>query len=347
MAAEDRVEGAPLNLHLLAEALRDDPTGFSFFQAVRTLERLRPGAAPVGTSIDAAAEPVRFSVNPTIAFPSAEIDALQMEDGEGAGPARMTVNFMGVTGPLGVLPHHYTLLVAERKRARDTALAEFLDIFHHRLLSLFYRAWQKHRFTVAYEKGEDRLRAHLLDLVGTGLEVLQQRASIEPDALVYYAGLLLLQTRGAVALEQLLEDYFGVPVEVEQFVGGWYPVARADQCAIDDDGEGVSGQLGRGAIAGDEVWDQQAKVRIRVGPLPRSQYDRFLPSGEAFEQMRALTRFFSHDQFDFELQLVLAREDVPGFVLGAEEENAQPLGWCTWIRSTAFRRDADDTVLSL
>ncbi|HET9985783.1 MAG TPA: type VI secretion system baseplate subunit TssG [Longimicrobiales bacterium] len=347
MAAEDGVEGAPLNLHLLAEALRADPTGFGFFQAVRTLERLYPESASVGRSIDAAAEPVRFSVNPTIAFPPAELAALDLPEAGEPGPARLDVNFMGVAGPLGVLPYHYTLLVAERKRARDTALGDFLDIFHHRLLSLFYRAWQKHRFTVAYEKGEDRLRAHLLDLVGSGLDVLQKRASIEPDALVYYAGLLALQTRGAVALEQLLEDYFGVPVEVEQFVGGWYPVARTDQCELDDDGEGMSGQLGLGALAGDEVWDQQAKVRIRVGPLARSQYDRFLPSGEAFEQMRALTRFFSHDQFDFELQLVLAREDVPGFVLGAGEEVAQPLGWSTWIRSTAFRRDADDTVLSL
>jgi type VI secretion system protein ImpH len=338
----DPVDGAD-PLRAVRVALRDDTTSFGFFQAVRLLERLNPERAPVGRFVDPADEVVRFGVQPSIAFPPSEIQALELRSEDAA---RMDVALMGLTGPLGVLPHHYTLLVAERARDRDGGLRAFLDLFHHRALSLFYRAWERHRVTVAHEKAEDRLRAHVLDIVGMGLEGMQRRLPFDDDVLVSYAGLFALQQRGAVALEQLLEDYFDVAVEIEQFVGGWYPVPASDLCAVGEE-LGAATQLGRGAVVGDEVWDQQMRVRVRLGPLSKRQYDRFLPTGDAYEPLRALLRFFAHDQFDFEVQLILARDDVPGLVLGADDGSAEPLGWSTWIRTAAFGHDATDTVLRL
>jgi type VI secretion system protein ImpH len=327
-------------MRLLERALRREPTAFGFFQAVRLLERLQRDRAPVGHYADPADEVVRFSVNPAISFPPSEIHALELPSD---GPARMSVNFFGLTGAQSVLPYHYSLLVAERLRARDGALAGFLDLFHHRLLSLFYRAWERHQVAVAYEKGQDSLRAHLLDLVGMGLDSQQERLDVPDDVLAYYAGLLGPEPRSALALEQLVADFFGVPVEVEQFVGGWYPLETGDQCSVGEE-VGASTRLGLGAVVGDEVWDHQMRVRIRIGPLARSQFDTFLPGGSAHEPLRALVRFFSHDQFDFEIQLVLARDEVPGCILGDED---QPLGLSTWIRTTALERDADETILSL
>ncbi|MBA4156218.1 MAG: type VI secretion system baseplate subunit TssG [Gemmatimonadetes bacterium] len=324
----------------LERALRREPTSFGFFQAVRLLERRRRDRAPVGHYADPADEVVRFSVNPAISFPPSEIHRLELPT---EGPARMSVNFLGLTGPQSVLPYHYSLLVAERLRARDGALASFLDLFHHRMLSLFYRAWERHQVAVAYEKGEDPLRAHLLDLVGMGLESQQELLDVPDDVLAFYTGLLGPQPRSALALEQLLAAFFEVPVEIQQFVGGWYPLAKEDQCAVGAE-LGASTQLGLGAVVGDEIWDHQMRVRIRLGPLNRTQFDGFLPTGSAHEPLRALVRFFSHDQFDFEIQLVLARDDVPGCVLGTGE---QPLGWGTWIRTTGLARDADETILSL
>jgi type VI secretion system protein ImpH len=330
-------------LRAVRAALRDDAASFEFFQAVRLLERLNPERAPVGRFVDPADEVVRFGVGPSIAFPPAAIQALEFRSDDAA---RMDVAFMGLTGPLGVLPHHYTLLVAERARARDGGPRAFLDLFHHRALSLFYRAWEHHRVAVAHEKAEDRLRAHVLDVVGMGHEGMRDLLPFDDDALVCYAGLIALQQRGAVALEQLLEDYFEVAVEVEQFVGAWYPVAAGDLCAVGEE-RGAATQLGRGAVVGGEVWDQQMRVRVRLGPLSKRQFDRFLPTGDAHEPLSALLRFFAHDQFDFEVQLVLARDDVPGLVLGADSDSAQPLGWSTWIRTTNFAHDADNTVLRL
>lgn len=343
MATKVRSPDIDLRLGALEAELRKNPKTFEFFQAILLLERMRPDREGVGRFVDPAKEVVRFASHRSIAFPASEIQALELEDDE---PSRMTVNVMGVTGPLGVLPHHYSLLVAERARAKDTALADFLDLFHHRLMSLFYQAWKRNRPTTGDNLDAGRLREHLVDLTGMGIEGFRKGLGFEEDILPYYAGLLGIQRRSAAGLRQLLEDRFAVPVEVEQFVGGWYPLPRRDQCELGDE-TGPSSQLGRGAVVGDEIWETQSRVRVRLGPLERARYEAFLPGAPAFEEMRALTRFFSNDEHEFELQLVLSRDDVMGCVLGDDRGPPQPLGWSTWVSTKRFSRDADETILRL
>lgn len=347
---EGEAEGqAPLHpgseaVRALGAMLARDPQSVHFFQAVRLLERLEPDRSAVGRFGDPRAEVVRFSVPPSISFPASEIQRL---DFDGDGPPRMAVNFLGLTGPTGVLPHQYTLHVAERVRARDTAMRDFLDLFHHRLVSLFYRAWEKYRFGVVHERDRaDSLTAHLADMVGIGTPGLRARLGLHDETLLFYAGLLLPQQRSAVALEQLLTDYFEVPVTVEQFVGGWLPLGRQDQCAVGLR-EDASTQLGLGAVVGDEMWDPQGRVRLRIGPLSRARYDEFLPGGGALDRLRSLVRFYTDDQFDVDVQLVLARDEVPACVLGSQDDGALPLGWATWLRTRPFDHDADETVLTL
>ena len=203
---------------------------------------------------------------------------------EGTTPPRMAVNFLGLTGPQGTLPLAYSLYVADRVRAGDHALKEFLGIFDHRILSLFYRAWEKTHIGVAHgEQRRDWLTRHLLDLVGLGNDALRERLPMLDEALLFYTGLLGLPTRPAGALEQLLGDFFGVPVSIEQFVGAWYPLERATQSELGDDAS-ASSQLGFGAVAGDEIWDQQSRARVRIGPLTRRQYDEFLPGGSGIHR---------------------------------------------------------------
>jgi type VI secretion system protein ImpH len=342
-AAELDEPASPTEPAILAR-LRAEPYAFEFFQAVSLLERLQPERAPVGGFTDPRDEVVRFRTATSVAFPASEIQGVD-EPRDGVGPDRMTVNFMGLTGPQGILPLAYTLYLAERRRARDDSAKEFLGIFEHRMLSLFYRAWERSHASVAHGRGErDWLTRHLLNLVGLGTDGLRGKLAIPDEALLYYVGLLGVPTRPAIALEQLLCDYFGVTATVEQFVGAWYPLERATQCELDDDG--ASTQLGLGAVAGDELWDIQSRVRVRLGPLTREQYDRFLPGGSAHEQLRALTRFYGNDQVDFEIQLVLARDEVPACRLG-DADAGLPLGWCTWIKTVPFGRDADETTFTL
>jgi type VI secretion system protein ImpH len=310
---------------------------------VRLLERLSPTRAAPGGFGDPADDVVRFGARPWLSFPASEVHALAPPADAGE-PARMTVNFFGLTGPSGVLPYEYTLLAAERLRARDGALAAFLDLFNDRAIALFYRAWRQQWIGTARERGTaDPLVDHALDLVGAGLPSGREAAGVPAELLAHFAGLLGAQPRSAVALEQMLEAAFDAHVEVEQFAGGWLPLSAADQCALGSGAAAAS--LGRGAVAGDEVWDAQARVRIRIGPLTRVAYDEFLPNGRYHSLLRALTRFHAGDGCEFELQLVLRGDDVPGCVLG--DGDGQQLGWTTWMHTDRPGRGAADTVLLL
>ena len=330
----------------VVEQLLDEPYTFGFFQAVQLLEQHFADRAPVGGFSDPAAEVVRFRTNPRVAFPPSEIYSIDTPAAASSGerPIEMTVNFLGLTGPQGALPLPYLLYVAERERFGDSGVRAFLDIFSHRALSLFYRAWESRHAVAVYGRGErDWTTRHLLDLLGLSVDGLTARLPLSAETLLFYAGLLAMPTRPACALEALLADYFGVPVEIEQFVGGWYRLDGSAQVEVG--GLGESAALGAAAV-GDEVWDHQGRIRIRIGPLARAQYDRFLPSGDAHEPLRALVRFFTGDEIDFEVQLVLARDEVPQVMLGEDEASVVSLGWSTWLRTKPLARDADETILT-
>ncbi len=343
MAATSGRPGADLAELVGCLALDKSPYNYDFFQAVRLLKRAGRRVGP-GHFTHPFREVVRFSAHQSMSFPASEIQSLQVRD---SGPPLMVVNFMGLTGPQGALPLAYTALVVDRLSERDTTIRDFFDIFNHRIISLFYRAWEKYRFTVAYESGErGGLSHYLLDLLGLGTPGLQNRQSVADESLIFYSGLLSQRPRSAAALQQVLRDYFNVPVAIEQFAGAWYPLAAADQCLLDER-EALSGQLGVGTVVGDEVWYQQSRVRIVIGPLTLEQYLDFLPGGSAIEPLRAFTRFFAAQELDFEAQLVLRRDQAPRCVLGEEGGEAPRLGWVTWMNSAGMDRNPADTVLRL
>lgn len=322
---------------------RDEACEFKFFQAVRLLERILTDRAPVGRFEHPSREVVRFGAHPSMTFPASEIQTI---DWKGETP-QMIVNFMGLTGPMGVLPLYYTEMMVERSRSKDHGIRNFFDIFNHRVLSLFYQAWEKYRFTVSYERGDrDRFSHFLLDLIGLGTQGLQERQPIRDDSYRFYAGLFSMHARSAAGLRQILMDYFDVPVEIEQFVGAWYAIDEPNQCCFED-GNDYSEQLGFGAVVGDEIWDMNSGVRITLGPLSLDQYLDFLPNGSAYEPLRALTKFYSDGELDFEIRLVLKRDEVPFCELGATGKGAPQLGWCTWGKTRPMGRDPGDTILRM
>jgi type VI secretion system protein ImpH len=336
----------------LEAVLRKTPQEFQFFQAVRLLERLLPNRAPVGRFVSPGREVVRFSAHASFPFPASQIQGIDWPDTATAqqemppgGAPRMLINFMGLAGPSGVLPLYYTELIVERLRQKDRTLLSFLDIFNHRMISLFYQAWEKYRFAIAYERGErDRFSHHLMDLIGIGTKRLENRLAVRDDSLLFYAGLLSLHPRSAASLERILADYFEIPVEVEQFVGAWQGLRESDLCRFDR-GLSVSEQLGGGAIVGDEIWNQQAGVRVKLGPLGLAQYLDFLPSGTAYESVRSLAKFVSRGEIDFEIQLILKKDEVPACELGLEDALAPRLGWTSWAKTRPLGQDANDTIL--
>jgi len=356
MASEGRDTRTSLERQLYEEGHR-----FDFFQAVRLLRRL--GADPGGAEgpARAAEDAVRFRSVVSLAFPASEIYEIRRPGDRAyarrrandrppdpSAPAEMLVTFMGMFGPSGVLPWHYTELLLDRLQRKDTALLEFLDIFTHRFVSLFYRAWEKHRFAFAYEDADpaaerfDRFSLWLFALLGMGTDGLRGHLGVRDRALLYYAGLLSRGTRSAAALAGLLGDYFAVPVEVVQPVGQWLPLAAGSRtCLGRTDGNTL---LGDGAILGRWVWDQQARFRVRVGPIGYEDFVDLLPSGRAFGPLVQLTRFVVGQPLDFQVQLVLRGAEVPRCQLGRDAAYPARLGWSTWLKTREFDHDAEDAL---
>jgi type VI secretion system protein ImpH len=324
-----------------ARMFERDPWQFSFFQAVRLLQRMSSGAKPVGYFNDPRSEAVRFGSHASLSFPASEIQSLEND----AAGRLMRTNFFGLIGALGVLPTQYTSLLIERLLAHDATMRDFLDIFHHRLVSLFYRSWEKYHYTVAYERsGEDSLTPHLLDLLGLGTAGLQRRQALSDESFIAYAGLLCQFPRSESAFRQVLSDYFQVPATIETFAGTWRKITPSAFTRL---GEGRTAQLGAGAVLGDEVWDQQSAIRVRLGPLTLEQYKQFLPDGSAFQPLKALKRFFCGEEIDVELQLVLDRNQTPRMPLGVAGQPPARLGWISWMFSQPLDRDPDETIIRL
>jgi len=350
MGAEDwQPDSALIEQPLPADRVKDyllaHPVEFSFFQAIRLLQRMIDPEKPLGAFHHPDQEPVRLAAHPSLSFTPSEIQRLEQRPDE---PMKMTVNFFGLHGPSGTLPTRYTELMLDRLYARDSTLRDFLDLFNHRMISLLYRAWEKYRFPVKYERnrGDDPFTGYMLDLIGLGTAGLQNRQPIADQVLICYEGLLAQYPRSALAFRQMLSHYFEVPVEVQPFAGTWRPLDSDSRTCLTE-GRSRSEQLGVGIVLGDEIWDQQSVVRVRLGPMPFVKYQEFLPDGSAFEPLKALAKFFCGDDLDVEIQLVLQREEAPRFALGVEESVPPRLGWFSWMFTRPLDRDPDETIVRL
>ncbi len=327
----------------IRKMLEEEPFRVHFFQAVRMLQRMAHDLKPVGYFVTPRGETIRFSARTSLAFPASEIYDLQpMENGQ----IGMTVEFMGLCAAISVMPAPYTEFLLARAREKDHAMEDFLNIFNHRMISFFYRGWEKYRFFIEYERsGRDRLSARLLDLLGLGTEGLRGRSGIPDDAYLYYVGLLARHVRSAASLEQILSDYFGVDVHIQQFAGAWRKLKPENQTCFTGLG-GNSERLGVGAVAGDEVWDHHGRIRISFGPMGFEKYLRFLPGKDAYHELVAWLKFYSNGSYETEVQLLLAREDAPPCELGSSGEMRPQLGLVSWLKTRPLERDpADATYL--
>ena len=324
----------------LTERLAARPFGFDFFRAMRLLENRAAGKPRVGESLHAREDPVRLGQNPSLAFAPSTIESFR--PGDAQHPPRMSVNFLGLFGPQGPLPLHVSEFARERLRmARDPAMVAFLDVFHHRALSLFYRAWAVNQKAVSMDRpAQSRFAKYLGTFFGIGVEALRDRDAVPDHAKLHYSGRLACQTRNAEGLEAIVRDFFGLPARVLTFVGQWLELPESSQCQLGASPE--TGLLGMTAIAGSRFWECQMKFRIRLGPMGLNDLVRLLPVGDAFARLRCWVLNYCGHEFFWDVQMVLKKEEVPATQLGA----GGLLGWTTWLKSQPSVEDAEDLVIS-
>jgi type VI secretion system protein ImpH len=330
-AAADRVA--------LLRALAERPYSFDFYQALRRLEAVYPDAPRMGRSLRPVDDPVRLGQEPSLAFAPATLSAFKPE--ASGGKPRLEVAFGGLLGPHGPLPLHLTEYARDRIiNSQDPTFARFLDIFHHRVLSLIYRIWADAQPTVQFDRPHsDRFAAYVGSFVGINAPGLADRDAMPDAAKRYFAGRLVCGSRHAEGLEAMLGEFFHLPMQVVEFVGRWLPVPDDCRCEL---GLGQqSGSLGMSATIGDRVWDCQTKFRIVAGPMPLADYQRLLPGGASLERLQAVVKNYIGEELDWDLHLILDQHEVPKTELGM----AGSLGWTSWLVSETADENADDLIL--
>ena len=324
----------------LVARLQAAPHQFDFYQAVRLLEAANPSLPPVGHSQHPSEDAVRFCQKPSLSFAASSLSSFV--PGKGGRPGELSVNFMGLFGPNGPMPLVFTEFAYQReKHYNDHTLVKFLDIFHHRMISFFYRAWASNQQTVNCQRGErDRFADYVGSLFGLGMETFHGRDPVADVAKLHYSGRLACPSKNAEGLQAILTDYLGVKVEVQEFVGQWVEIPPAYCCRLGESPE--TGSLGSTAIVGSRVWACQQRFRIKLGPMNYRDYERLLPGSESLRRLAAWVRNYVGDELAWDIELSLLAAEIPKTQLGTESR----LGWNVWLTSNGFAKDAEDLILN-
>ncbi len=347
----------------LIDRLRDEPYRFEFFQAVRVLLSDYRKNSSGQQDLDILGQVIQFRSSVSLSFPPSEIESLVFEAQEQDATAsvsatglqskklnfrRVTItpSFMGLTGPMGVMPRHYTHYVAEREiYHRDTATRAFLDIFTTRAVALFYQTWLKYRLHLQYEADrKNRFLPMVMSLTGLGLSGMNERLEgdtkgIADESLAYYASALRERPQSVQWFSRVVADYFRVQCSVEQFIGQWFQLPESEYTKL-----GVANcGLGVSTFTGARVWDRNTKVRLTIGPLRKAQFNEFLPGSSAAYNLKRFFRLMVGATFDCEVKLILDRRDLAPASLDARLGGTK-LGWNGWISSRIMDADSHDVA---
>lgn len=319
--------------------LAAQPWAYGFYQAMRRLEAAWPGRPRFGRSSRPAQDPLRLAQEPSVIFAPSTLAG--WEPAKDERPTRLLVHFFGLFGPDGPLPLHLTEYARDRRRNhRDPTFQRFADIFHHRALSLFYRAWANARPTVSFDRPEDdRFALYTGALIGLGMDSLRNRDAMPDLTKLHFAGHLANQTRHAEGLGSILSAFFHMPVRIECFIGTWLTLPAADRTRLGSSPRTAS--LARTALLGERSWTRQHKFRVVFGPLSLEEYLRLLPGGLSFHRLVPIVRNYAGDTLIWDVNLILRRDEVPPTELGRTGR----LGWTTWLMPRSKNIDAADLFL--
>jgi len=303
------------------QVLREQAHRFSLFAALRLLERIHRDQPRLGESRRVRDDRVRLSQPPHMMFAPSDVRAFR-DDGD--GPALLESHGFGMFGPNGALPLHLTEIAFQRARQRgDPTLSDFVNMLQHRLIGLFYRAWAEADPATHHDRPEsDRFRLYMGALIG--LADAGSEEGILEHAKLGHAAQFGSHTRSAQGLADVLADYFEVPAQVDSFRGGWLEIAPEARTCLG--GAEASAALGVGATLGAASWQCQHQFEIVLGPLPATTLRDFLPGAAALQELAALVRFYTNDEWSWLLRLRPRAQDIGPLRLGGGAQ----LGWTSW-----------------
>jgi type VI secretion system protein ImpH len=338
----------------LVNRLLDDPDAFSFYQAIKLLEHYsyhykntsekEKACGSLGVFVQPDLESVSFQTKPSLKFPDrylASVTPSSILTSEQDTTFHVAANVISLAGTSGVLPYHYTELILQRIKQKDSTLATFLDLFNHRTLSLLYRSHWKYRFDYA-EALENSLvpreqfsttpKVVLKSLTGIGTSALSGQLTIPDESLLYFSGLFTHSVKSTHGLKQLLSGYFKLPFSIEEFIGKWQSLDNefCTQMGSRQLPKGLNAQLGCSAMLGSRIWVAQGKIRIVVGPLTYDQYLQFSPSSSGVKMMNELANFYLGFDNDYEFVMEVDNKHIPKRTQ-LSTASASVIGWNSWL----------------
>jgi type VI secretion system protein ImpH len=319
------------------QRMRAAPHAYDLFHLMRWLDAASGSELPLGHAVRLRDEPVRFGQQPSLAFAPAMVASVHECD---ETVPRVAIHGFGLFGPNGPLPLHLTEYARERATAfDDPVFPAFADLFHHRLIVLFYRAWADAQPAVSLDRpAQARFDGHVGSLIGRGASPHTNPYRPALHAQYFQAGHLVRHTRNPEGLIQILRRYFGVPVRIVEHVPRWVRLAPEQCCAIRATAR--TQPLGA-AVLGRAVRDGQSHFRLVLGPLSLAQYRLFLPGGEWAHRLAEWVREYLGIEFAWDVQLELAHDEVPALALG----DAHGLGRSAWVGRRMATSPARDLVL--
>jgi type VI secretion system protein ImpH len=309
--------------------LEAEPYRFGFMSVLRKLEAISDDKPRLGESVRSADDPVRLGHSPSLAFAPGSL--FRFTTGDAATPDRLESFFLGLFGANGAMPIHISEYIYGREiNHGDKTLRCFADIFHHRILSLFYRVCASVEPTFNMDRpDENRFDLFIGALAGIGPDAFRDRDALPDATKLFNVAGLALQTRPAEGLRTLLEDYFELDFSIDEMVGEWLPLAADDRLYVGRAGSACT--LGVTTILGSHIWSCQHKFRIACGPLSLVDFKRLLPGEESVNALIAAVRNYVGDEFAWDLQLILKEHETPSIRLG----QSGFLGWTSWLGARA------------
>lgn len=306
------------------QGLRAEPYRYSLFAALRLLERAYADHPRLGESRRAGSEAVRLAQPPHLSFAPSDISSVADNN---QGRTVVEAYSFGIFGPNGALPLHLTEMAFERRRQLDDpTLNDFVNLFQHRMMSLFYRAWADADPATNYDRvATDRFKLYVGALVGLGTTASRERDAVPDHAKLSRAAQFSSQARSPQGLAGTLSDYFGLPMELRCFSGDWLDIPSNTRTRLGSRSE--SAALGIGTTLGASSWQCQHKFEIAAGPLNFDAFSNFLPGSPGIRELVDLVRLYTNDEWSWQLRLLLRSEAIPPLRLGAGAR----LGWSTWM----------------
>jgi len=331
MASDDR-QSTDLVNHVAG--LEDKPYQHGFFLTLRKLDAFAPNLPPTGKARRPSQEPIRFAQKPGMDFAPSTFHSVEHRHGR----PTLVGRFFGLFGPNGPLPLHLTEYTHQRKQHhRDSTFARFADVFHHRLISLLYRAWACGEPTAMFDQPEsDRFSAFVGSLMGLATPAFRNRDAAADQAKLHFVGRFANATRNAEGLEAILKHFLHLPCQLEQFVGDWMRIPESGHCRLGGDTD--TAVLGESATMGERVWECQHKFRLIIGPLEAEDFDRLLPGGKTLQRLVALVRNYVGDQWLWDIRLILKKEEARPASLGLVGE----LGYNSFLLNRQPEADSED-----